>query len=164
MSDLIAELKSEILKFDADVKSKKVGEISEVGDGICRIYGLSQAKAGELLKIKTKNGSVSAMALSLEEGQIGAVILGSFDEIAAGDQVEATGEVVKVPAGKAMIGRVVDALGNPIDDKGPIKAEAMMEVEKVAPGLLPEKALPYRFKLESKQSTLLFQSEEDREN
>jgi len=136
MSDLITELKSEILKFDADIKSKKVGEVAEVGDGICRIYGLSQAKAGELLKIKTKNGAVSAMALSLEEGQIGAVILGKFDEIASGDAVEATGEVVKVPAGKEMIGRVVDALGNPIDDKGPIKAEAMMEVEKVAPGVI----------------------------
>jgi F-type H+-transporting ATPase subunit alpha len=136
MSDLIDELKSEILKFDADVKSKKIGEVAEVADGICRIYGLSQAKAGELLKIKTKNGTVSAMALSLEEGQIGAVVLGNFDEIASGDQVEATGEVVKVPAGKGMIGRVVDSLGNPLDGKGPIKAEAMMEVEKVAPGVI----------------------------
>lgn len=136
MADLVKELKKEILDFDEKVKEKKIGEILEVGDGIARIYGLSQAKSGEILKIKTKKSAVSAMALSLEEGLIGAIILGDYTLCAAGDEVESTGEIMKVPAGKDLLGRVVDPLGLPLDKKPPIKAEKMTEVEKVAPGVI----------------------------
>jgi F-type H+-transporting ATPase subunit alpha len=136
MSNLVEELKKEILSLDEEAKTKKVGEIAEIADGIARIYGLSQAVLGEVLKIKTEKGDVSAMALSLEEGVIGAIILGDYTGVSSGDEVEATGEIMKVPSGKEMIGRVVDALGNPIDGKGKIKAEKMMEIEKVAPGVI----------------------------
>lgn len=136
MSDLVDQLKKEILDFDEDVKSRKVGEVAEVADGIARILGLGETKFGELLNIKTKEGDVPAMALSLEEGMIGAVVLGNYEKISSSDEVSPSGEVLKVPAGKGLIGRVVDVLGNPIDDKGPIKAEKMMEVEKVAPGVI----------------------------
>jgi F-type H+-transporting ATPase subunit alpha len=136
MSDLVDQLKKEILEFDQEVKTRKVGEVAEVADGIARIYGLGSTKFGELINVKTKKGKIPAMAMSLEEGMIGAAILGSFEDIASGDEVEPTGEVLKIPAGKELIGRVVDALGNPIDGKGPIKTETMMEVERVAPGVI----------------------------
>ena len=136
MSDIVSELKREILEFDERVKEKKVGEILEVGDGIARIYGLSQAKSGELLKIKTKKGPITAMALSLEEGLIGSIILGDYTAASAGDEVEATGEIMKVPAGRDLLGRVVDPLGEPLDKKPKIKPQKMMEVEKVAPGVI----------------------------
>jgi len=139
--DLVQDLKKEILSYEADVKSKKVGEIIEVADGVVRISGLSQAKSGELLKIKTKKDAVFAMALSLEEGLIGAVVLGEYKFISAGNEVESTGEVVKVPAGDKMIGRVVDALGVPIDGKGEIKPDKMMEVERVAPGVITRESV-----------------------
>ncbi len=136
MSDLVDQLKKEILNFDEEVKTRSVGEVAEVADGVARILGLGGTKFGELLNIKTKEGSVPAMALSLEEGMIGAVVLGQFEKISSSDEVTPSGEVLKVPAGKGLIGRVVDVLGSPIDDKGPIKAEKMMEVERVAPGVI----------------------------
>jgi len=136
MSDLVDKLKKEVLSFDEEVKSRRVGEIAEVADGIARIYGLGETKYGELLNIKSAAGEIPAMALSLEEGTIGAVILGEFENISCGDEVLSTGEVLKVPAGGGLIGRVVDALGNPIDAKGDIKTDAMMEIEKVAPGVI----------------------------
>ena len=136
MSDLVDQLKKEILNFDEEVKTQKVGVVAEVADGIARILGLGETKFGELLNIKTKEGIVPAMALSLEEGMIGAVVLGNYEKISSSDEVTPTGEVLKVPAGKELIGRVVDVLGNPIDDKGPIKGERMMNVERVAPGVI----------------------------
>jgi len=141
MADIIKELKEEILSFDTEVKARKTGEVAEVGDGIVRIFGLSQAKFGELLKISSSKGSVSAMALSLEEGMIGGIVLEEFKNIKAGDEVSCTGEVVKVPADECMIGRVIDALGNPIDGKGEIKAKTMVEVEKVAPGVITRESV-----------------------
>jgi len=141
MSDLIDELKKEILEFDEEIKNKKVGEVAEVADGIARIYGLGETKFGELINIKSAKGKIPAMALSLEEGMIGAVILGPFEDIASGDEVEPTGEILRVPAGKELVGRVVDVLGNPIDGKGPIKAEKMMEVERVAPGVITRESV-----------------------
>lgn len=141
MSDIVRELKEEIIAFDNSVKGEKNGIVSEVADGIARIYGLSGAKYGELLKIKTSTGEIDAMAMSLEEGVLGAIILGDFSEVQSSDEVSSTGEVVKVPAGKNLIGRVVDALGNPIDAKGAIKADKMMEVEKVAPGVITRESV-----------------------
>ncbi|OQA52008.1 MAG: ATP synthase subunit alpha [candidate division WS2 bacterium ADurb.Bin280] len=136
MNELVKKLKEEIISYDLDIKSEKKGTIAEVADGIARILGLSEAKMGELLKIETKSGAIDAFVFSLEEGMIGAAILDNFETVAAGDEVSSTGEILKVPSGKEMIGRVVDALGKPIDGKGEIKVDKMMEVEKIAPGVI----------------------------
>ncbi|MFH1855189.1 MAG: F0F1 ATP synthase subunit alpha [bacterium] len=141
MSDLVEELKKEIISFDDKVNSKRVGEVAEIADGVARIYGLKETKFGELLDIKTQEGKVPAMAMSLEEGMIGAIVLGDYEKISASDEVLPTGEVVKVPASSAMIGRVVDTLGNPLDDKGEIKSEKMMPIEKVAPGVITRESV-----------------------
>jgi len=141
MSDIIQELKEEILSFDQQMKAKKVGEVIEVADGVVRIYGLSQAKSGELLQINSKTGKVAAMALSLEEGFIGAIVLGEYTGISSGDEVEATGEVVKIPVGEEYIGRVVDPLGRPMDGKGEIKTKTSMELEKIAPGVISRQSV-----------------------
>lgn len=141
MNDLVKKLKEEIISYDIDVKSEKKGYIGEVADGIARIIGLSQAKMGELLKITTDKSTVDAFVFSLEEGVIGAAILGNFEDVSSGDEVSATGEVLKVPSGKGMIGRVVDALGKPIDGKGEIKTEKMMNVEKIAPGVITRESV-----------------------
>jgi len=136
MSDIVKELEKEIEDVDIKVTAKKVGEVAEAADGVVRIYGLPQAKYGELLKIKSTGEEISAMVLSLEEGIIGAVVLGDYEKVMAGDEVESTGEVAKVPAGEGFVGRVVDALGTPIDGKSAIKADKMMELERVAPGVI----------------------------
>lgn len=136
MNEITEKLKKEILSYDAEIKAKKTGQVIEVADGIAKILGLSQAQMGELLKINTKDGPINAFVFSLEEGMIGAAILDNFEAVASGDEVEATGDVLKVPASKDFIGRVVDALGNPIDEKGKISPDEMMPVEKVAPGVI----------------------------
>lgn len=136
MSDIVKELKEEILSFDQQMKSKKVGEVIEVADGVVRIFGLSQAKSGELLQINSKGGKIAAMALSLEEGFIGAIVLGEYTSISSGDEVESTGEVVKIPVGEEFVGRVVDPLGRALDGKGEIKTKGAMELEKIAPGVI----------------------------
>lgn len=141
MNDLVEKLKEEILSYDTEVKTRKTGQVIEVADGITKILGLSQAKMGELLRINTSTGVINAFVFSLEEGMIGAAILDNFEGVASGDEVEATGEVLKVPSGKEMIGRVVDTLGNPIDGKGKIKTEKMMEVERVAPGVITRESV-----------------------
>ena len=142
MANLVEELKREILSYSQDVKSKKIGTVIESADGIVRISGLPQAKSGELLKISARNGkAISAMALSLEETMIGAVVLGEFKDISSGDEVQTTGEVVKIAAGSSLIGRVIDPLGNSLDGKGAIKADKMMEVERVAPGVITRESV-----------------------
>jgi F-type H+-transporting ATPase subunit alpha len=141
MTNLVEQLKKEILDFKDSSFETSIGKVSEVADGIVRIYGLKEAKLGELLKIETSEGSVSAMALSLEEGSIGAIVLGEYRAIKTGNDVYTSGEILKVPAGEDMISRVVDALGNPIDNKGKIKADKMMEVEKVAPGVITRESV-----------------------
>ncbi|HSL76328.1 MAG TPA: F0F1 ATP synthase subunit alpha, partial [Candidatus Limnocylindrales bacterium] len=113
------------------IEMRSVGTVVEVGDGIARIYGLQDALASELLEFP--NG-IMGMALNLEEETVGAVILGDYKQIKEGDQVKTTGRVVEVPVGAALLGRVVDALGRPLDDKGPINATASRPVERIAPG------------------------------
>src|SRR5919107_2919281 len=119
--EITTMLKSAIDQFDAGVETRSVGTVVEVGDGIAQIYGLSGALASELLEFP---GGVMGMALNLEEETVGAVILGDYKQIKEGDQVKTTGRVVEVPVGAALIGRVVDPLGRPLDDKGPINASA----------------------------------------
>jgi F-type H+-transporting ATPase subunit alpha len=131
--DITQIIKSAIDEFDSGVETRSVGTVVEVGDGIARIYGLEGALASELLEFP---GGVKGMALNLEEETVGAVILGAYTQIKEGDTVKTTGTVVEVPVGVELIGRVVDSLGQPIDDKGPINAKSTRPVERVAPGVI----------------------------
>jgi len=140
-TNIIDELKKEILKFDSTAKDEELGEIAEIGDGIAKIYGLKDAKSGELLLVETKIGPINAMVLNLEESSIGAVILGDYKVIEAGNRVKCTGNVAKIDVGKAIIGRVVDPLGQPIDGKGEIKTDKSMPIEKVAPGVITRESV-----------------------
>jgi F-type H+-transporting ATPase subunit alpha len=131
--DITTIIKSAIEGFEAGVETRSVGTVVEVGDGIAQVYGLDAALASELLEFP--NG-VMGMALNLEEETVGAVILGDYTQIKEGDQVKTTGRVVEVPVGQALIGRVVDPLGRPLDDKGPIKTKTTRPVERIAPGVI----------------------------
>ena len=115
--EITSIIKSSIDSFDAGIESRSVGTVVEVGDGIAQIYGLDAALALEMLEFP---GGVMGMALNLEEETVGAVILGDASAIKEGDTVKTTGRVVEVPVGQALLGRVVDPLGRPLDDKGPI--------------------------------------------
>lgn len=126
-------IKKEIENYKKNLEIKTSGSVLEVGDGIARIYGLSSVMSGELLEFP--NG-VMGMALNLEENNVGAVILGNASLIKEGDEVKATGRVVSVPAGEGLLGRVVNALGEPIDGKGEIEAEKYMEIERKASGII----------------------------
>jgi F-type H+-transporting ATPase subunit alpha len=129
-------IRTEIENYKKSLDIKTSGSVVEVGDGIARIYGLSNAKAGELLEFP--NG-VIGMVQNLEENNVGAVLLGDPTAVKEGDEVRATGKIASVPAGEALLGRVVDALGNPIDGKGEIKAETRMNIERKATGIIQRK-------------------------
>jgi F-type H+-transporting ATPase subunit alpha len=127
-------LRQEIENYDQAVNVEETGSVISVGDGIARIYGLEKVMAGELVDFP--KAGVSGLALNLEEDQVGVVLLGDFTAIKEGDEVRRTGRIMSIPVGKAMIGRVVNALGQPIDGKGPIAAEAYNPVERLAPGVV----------------------------
>jgi F-type H+/Na+-transporting ATPase subunit alpha len=131
--EIVNIIKSAIDTFDADAETRNVGTVVEVGDGIAQIYGLEGALASELLEFP---GGVMGMALNLEEETVGAVILGDASAIKEGDTVKTTGRVVEVPVGQALLGRVVDPLGKPLDDKGPIETTKTRPVERIAPGVI----------------------------
>src|ERR1041384_5239471 len=126
-------IKSAIDQFDAGVETRNVGTVVEVGDGIAQVYGLEGALASELLEFP---GGTMGMALNLEEETVGAVFLGDARAIKEGDTVKTTGRVVEVAVGQALIGRVVDPLGRPLDDKGPIETTTTRPVERIAPGVI----------------------------
>ena len=135
--DEISELiKEQIKNYSHNLEVSDFGTVMQVGDGIARVYGLNKCMSGELLEF---SGGVRGMALNLEEDNVGAVILGSDREIGEGDIVKPTGTVVDVPVGEAMIGRVVDALGQPIDGKGAIETTEYRPIEYPAPGVLQRK-------------------------
>ena len=130
--DIVAVIKEEIEQFGAEVTTANVGTVVELGDGIARVHGLSAAKYNELLQFPH---NIMGLALNLEEDNVGAVILGEYNRIKEGDEVRATGRVVEVPVGDAIIGRVLDPLGRPRDGRGPIKTEKVRPIERVAPGV-----------------------------
>ncbi len=136
--EISAVIKEQIKNYQSKLKVEEVGTVIQVGDGIARIHGLEKAMAGELLEFP---GSIYGMALNLEEDNIGAVLLGSDANIKEGDMVKSTGRVVEVPVGDAMIGRVVNALGQPIDGKGPIHTKKYRPVERIAPGVISRKSV-----------------------
>ncbi len=131
-------IKDQIASFGTEAQVSEVGSVLSVGDGIARIHGLDQVQAGEMVEFS--NG-VKGMALNLEADNVGVVIFGSDAEIKEGDVVKRTGTIVDVPVGKGLLGRVVDALGNPIDGKGPIVAESRQRVERKAPGIIPRQSV-----------------------
>src|SRR5437867_4666767 len=136
--EITSIIKSAIDSFDSGVETRSVGTVVEVGDGIAQIYGLDGALASEMLEFP---GGVMGMALNLEEETVGAVILGESQAIKEGDTVKTTGRVVEVPVGQALLGRVVDPLGQPLDDKGAIETKKTRPVERIAPGVIVRKSV-----------------------
>ena len=126
-------IRQQIEGYDKQTDLAEVGTVISVGDGIARIYGLDKAMAGELIALPH---DVTGLVLNLEEDNVGAVLLGESTLIKEGDQVRRTRRIMQVPAGEAMLGRVVDPLGNPLDGKGPIQTETTMNLERIAPGVV----------------------------
>ena len=126
-------LRQEIENYDRAIDVSEVGSIISVGDGIARIHGLDKVMAGELIEF---GHGVSGIAMNLEEDQVGAVLLGEYQHVREGDEVRRTGKIMSVPVGEALVGRVVDALGRPIDGKGPIHSERTNPIERIAPGVI----------------------------
>jgi F-type H+-transporting ATPase subunit alpha len=131
-------MQKQIQGFDEGIELKETGRVVSVGDGIARIYGLEKAMAGELLEFP---GGLAGMVLNLEEDNVGAVLLGFDNDIKEGDEVKRTGRIMQVPVGPEMVGRVVDALGEPIDGKGPIKSSQSGPIERIAPGVIFRKSV-----------------------
>ncbi len=138
MSNLLQDIEAQIAGAKTDVARENVGVVREIGDGVAKIDGLTGAMMNEMLDF---GGGVMGLALNLEETEVGAVILGDHTGIAEGDEVKTTGRLLSVPVGKALLGRVVDALGRPIDGKGDIAADASYPVEKIAPGIIKRKSV-----------------------
>jgi F-type H+-transporting ATPase subunit alpha len=137
IQDFAATLRQQIESFEARTETAEVGTVVEVGDGIARIQGLKGAVMAELLEFQGKGGNtVSGIAFNLETDAVGAIILGDFTVIEEGTVVRSTGRVISVPVGDALVGRVVNALGQPIDGKGPIQTSATRPIERIAPGVM----------------------------
>jgi len=136
--DIVSVIKQQIEQFGAPVTMVDVGTVIEVGDGIARIHGLAGAKYNELLQFPNQ---VMGIALNLEEDSVSAIILGNYSEIKEGDEVRCTGRIAEIPVGEALIGRVVDSLGRPLDGKGEIKAKKTRPMERVAPNVVLRKSV-----------------------
>ncbi len=135
ISDLI---KSRIENFKSATEARNVGTVVTVTDGICRIHGLADIRYGEMIEFP---GNVFGLALNLEQDSVGSVVLGEYKGIREGDTVKTTGRILEVPVGREMLGRVVDALGQPIDGKGPLKTTQTAPIERVAPGVIYRKSV-----------------------
>ncbi len=131
-------LKKQIADFSAQADVAEIGQVLSVGDGVARVYGLDRIQAGEMVEFP---GGIKGMALNLESDNVGVVVFGADRDIKEGDIVKRTGQIVQVPVGKGLLGRVVDGLGNPIDGKGPLKDVEYARVEVKAPGVIPRKSV-----------------------
>src|SRR5947207_9999912 len=128
--EITSILRQEIENYERAIDVSEVGSVMSVGDGIARIHGLDKVMAGELIEF---GHGVSGIAMNLEEDQVGAVLLGEYTHIREGDEVRRTGKIMSVPVGEGLVGRVVDALGRPIDGKGPIQSDKSTAIERLAP-------------------------------
>src|SRR6476661_8523432 len=137
-AEISAILKQQIENFGAEADVAEVGQVLSVGDGVARVYGLDKVQAGEMVEFP---GGVRGMVLNLESDNVGVVIFGDDRDIKEGDTVKRTGAIVDVPVGPELLGRVVDALGNPIDGKGPINSTERRRVDVKAPGIIPRKSV-----------------------
>ena len=131
-------LKREIKEYDREIDVAETGTVLSIGDGIARVYGLDKVMAGELVDF---GHDLFGLALNLEQDQVGVVLLGESQHVEEGQEVRRTKRIIQVPVGPALVGRVVDALGRPIDDKGPIKSTESYPIERIAPVLKAAKAL-----------------------
>ncbi|HCP05722.1 MAG TPA: F0F1 ATP synthase subunit alpha, partial [Verrucomicrobiales bacterium] len=138
MSGIVADIEAEIGKLKSEVTKKHTGNIREIGDGVAKIEGLSGVALNEMIEFP---GGVTGLALNLEETEVGAIIIGDFTHLKEGDEVKATGKLLQVPVGKGLLGRVVDALGAPLDGKGPIASKESYPVEKIAPGIIKRQSV-----------------------
>ena len=136
--EISSVIKDQIKRYAAQLEVSEVGTVIQVADGIARIHGLENAMQGELLEFP---GEVYGMVMNLEEDNVGAVLLGSTQNIKEGDTVKTTGRVVEVPVGDCMLGRVVNALGQPIDERGPIRTDKYRQIERVASGVITRKSV-----------------------
>src|SRR3954470_11597053 len=138
MSSILQELESQISGLKTSTSKSNVGVVREVGDGVAKIEGLSGVMLNEMIEFP---GGLYGLALNLEESEVGAILLGAGEDVVEGTEVKTTGRLLSVPVGKGLLGRVVDALGNPVDGKGPITATASYPVEKIAPGIIKRKSV-----------------------
>jgi len=138
MSNLLQEIEAQISGAKLSAARQNVGTVREIGDGVAKIEGLTDAMLNEMLDF---GHGITGIALNLEETEVGAIILGDYTEIKEGDEVRTTGKLLQVPVGKGLLGRVVNALGQPLDGKGPIKNEAFYPVEKIAPGIIKRRSV-----------------------
>ena len=136
--EISSVIKKQIEGYKTKLETSDTGTVIQLADGIARVHGLDKAMMGELLLFP---GDVYGMVLNLEEDNVGVVLLGDMSGISEGDTVKTTGRVVEVPVGDAMLGRVVNALGQPIDDKGPIVTDKSRQIERVAPGVITRKSV-----------------------
>ncbi|MBC8020757.1 MAG: F0F1 ATP synthase subunit alpha, partial [Methyloceanibacter sp.] len=137
-AEISAILKEQIKNFGQEAEVAEIGQVLSVGDGIARVYGLDKVQAGEMVEFAD---GTRGMALNLEVDNVGIVIFGDDRHIKEGDIVKRTGAIVEVPVGKGLLGRVVDALGNPIDGRGPIKSQEKRRVDVKAPGIIPRQSV-----------------------
>src|SRR3954468_10436457 len=137
-AEISAILKQQIANFGTEADVAEVGQVLSVGDGVARVHGLDKVQAGEMVEFP---GGIKGMALNLESDNVGVVIFGDDRDIKEGDTVKRTGAIVAVPVGRGLLGRVVDALGNPIDGKGPLVDVERKRVEVKAPGIIPRKSV-----------------------
>jgi F-type H+-transporting ATPase subunit alpha len=138
MSTIVEQIEQEIARLSTGVQESNTGTILSLADGVARISGLSRCMYNEMLEFP---GGVYGIALNLEEDEVGAVVLGDASELREGDEVKTTGRLLSVPVGKGLLGRVVDALGNPVDGKGDVPSEGNYPVEHIAPGIIPRKSV-----------------------
>ncbi|HVX63498.1 MAG TPA: F0F1 ATP synthase subunit alpha, partial [Pirellulales bacterium] len=131
--EIASVLQQEIEQYDSKIDVREIGRVLEVGDGIARVYGLSGVMAGEMVEFP---GGVTGLAFNLEEHSVGVIILGDYLTINEGEEVRSTGELLSVPVGDAVIGRVLDPLGNPLDGKGEIRTTETRPAEHKAPGVI----------------------------
>ncbi|SHI74298.1 ATP synthase F1 subcomplex alpha subunit [Rubritalea squalenifaciens DSM 18772] len=138
MSSILQELEQEIANVTTSVSKANVGTVREIGDGVAKVEGLSDVQLNEMIEFP---GGVTGLAMNLEEGEVGVVLLGEYLHLKSGDECKTTGKLLSVPVGEALLGRVVDTLGAPVDGKGEIEAAAQYPIEKIAPGIIKRKSV-----------------------
>ena len=138
MSSIVEQIEKEIASFEAGVVKQNVGRIVSIADGVAKLEGLSDVMYNEMIDF---GNGVTALALNLEEDSVGCVILGDYSNLKEGDEASTTGKLLSVPVGKSLLGRVVDAIGRPVDGKGPIQSDESYPVDQIAPGIIPRKSV-----------------------